>query len=140
MPSKCALDADPMTLETPSKRMQIMASGIAGTKTGSMLLSNEHYHSSNSLVKPVLEHPPLLPQPNWNLLNAIDHAGGDAETEHLQSLGYACAQIEVQDKMLERAYATMMLQDFYLHKLNQALYKKEEKKGEKTDKQKKSFC
>ncbi|KIJ39553.1 hypothetical protein M422DRAFT_49561 [Sphaerobolus stellatus SS14] len=126
--SKCALDADPMTPETPSKRMWIIASRIAGTKTGSMLLSNEHYHSSNSLVKPVPECPPLLPQPNWNLLNAINHAGGDAETECLQSLGYACAQIEVWDKMLERAYAIMILQDFYLHKLNQALHKKEEKK------------
>ncbi|KIJ30496.1 hypothetical protein M422DRAFT_267922 [Sphaerobolus stellatus SS14] len=38
--------------------------------------------------------------------------------------------------MLERAYGTMILQDFYLRKQNEALHKKEKKEGKKTDRRK----
>ncbi|KIJ26425.1 hypothetical protein M422DRAFT_81178, partial [Sphaerobolus stellatus SS14] len=121
---------------TLSKRMRILASGIAGTASGSMLLSEQLYQSSHSLFKPILERPPPLPKADWSLLDTDSHTSGDLDKEAMESLRYAKVHIQVRDMMLERAYATMVLQDFYLRKINQALHKKEEKKGEKTDRRK----
>ena len=57
-------------LYTPSKRMRMMTSALAGTASGSFLVSNNPVTSQSSIMHPVLEHVPVLPSPDWGLIQS----------------------------------------------------------------------
>ncbi|KAJ7573615.1 hypothetical protein C8J56DRAFT_1065754 [Mycena floridula] len=54
-------------LYTPSKRMRFMTHALSTTTSGSFLISNEPITSSHPIPEPVLEGPPMLAAPNWDL-------------------------------------------------------------------------
>ncbi|KAF8592789.1 DDE-domain-containing protein, partial [Ramaria rubella] len=68
--SSPTLERDPNidpSLYTPSKHICLMNAAIAGTASGSYLVSKTPIYSSQTLSAPVLETPLTLPQPDWSL-------------------------------------------------------------------------
>ncbi|KDQ54526.1 hypothetical protein JAAARDRAFT_83974, partial [Jaapia argillacea MUCL 33604] len=58
------------TLFTPTKRARILQSSLARTSSGSFLVNGTRITSKHKIHAPVLEKPPLLPEPNWALLDS----------------------------------------------------------------------
>ncbi|KAJ7314958.1 hypothetical protein DFH08DRAFT_715965, partial [Mycena albidolilacea] len=56
------------TLYTPSKQMHTIMSRLAGTVSGSFLVSNAPVTSQSSIMRPVLKHVPALPSLDWGLI------------------------------------------------------------------------
>ncbi len=125
---------DPM-LYTPSKRMRSLYAGLSLTSSGSFLVSKAKITSSTPILHPVLEAPPTLPDPDWDLLNggSIDKAW--VTTKEVQkenqvlreSLVTAHLHIKSRDMMLEGAHAQLTYQNLHLEKMNYALKNKEER-------------
>ena len=69
-------------LYTPSKRMRMMTSAVAGT-SGSFVVGPSKVTSQTRIPAPVLEGPPALAAPNWDHLAEPDNALEDLTREEL---------------------------------------------------------
>jgi hypothetical protein len=121
--------------ETPSKRLCVMYSNLGATTSGSLLVSKNRILSAYTVVAPVFEDVPLLPEPDWDLLNKRHDADYQSWDSLLQQNG-ALTESLVQSKNIirtlhlkeERANAQLVVQNAHLNKLNQVLHTKENKK------------
>ncbi|KAH8117889.1 hypothetical protein DFH11DRAFT_1504140 [Phellopilus nigrolimitatus] len=129
-------------LYTPSKRMRLMTSTMAMSSSGSFLVSRAKCSSSDTIAAPVLEQPPVLPEPDWSLVgthvkSATFLSRGELEGR-VQSLTanleLARNHIQAIRGINEGANAQLVVQDLYASKLKTALHEKEKKKS--TDKTK----
>jgi hypothetical protein len=118
--------------------MHMMTSALAGTALGSFLVSNAPVTSQSSIMHPVLEHVPVLPSPDWGLIQANQ----PDEIEHLpakeprgqvgqltKSLGCGKLQIIAHESILEASNAQLVIQNIFVRKQSTALHAKENKKS-----------
>ncbi|KAJ7321230.1 hypothetical protein DFH08DRAFT_889397 [Mycena albidolilacea] len=89
---------------------------------------------------PVLEHVPVLPSPDWGLIQAnrperIEHLSAkelrDRVAQLTESLGPGQRQILVHNSILEASNAQLMIQNIFVRKQSTALHAKEDKKSKK---------
>ncbi|PBK59870.1 hypothetical protein ARMSODRAFT_898784, partial [Armillaria solidipes] len=107
------------TLYTPSKRMRSLYAGLSLTSSGSFLVSKAKITSSTPILRPVLEAPPPLPDPDWDLLNGGINEKPWVTTKEMQeenrvlreSLATAHLHIKSRDMMLEGAHAQLTYQN-----------------------------
>ncbi|KAJ7935049.1 hypothetical protein B0H13DRAFT_1591243 [Mycena leptocephala] len=127
-------------LYTPSKRMRMMTSALAGTASGSFLVSTNPVTSQSSIMGPVLEHVPVLPSPDWGLIQAnrperIEHLSAKElrgrVVQLTESLGRGQQQILVRDSILEASNAQLVIQNIFMRKQSTALHAKENRKSKK---------
>jgi hypothetical protein len=121
-------------LYTPSKRMRMMTSAVAGTSSGSFLVSSIQITSQHTISAPVLEGPPSLPDPEWSLLDQNLDKMSRSELVSLATslqggLGLARQHIAARDGIIEGAHATMVIQNMFVERQSQALNAKENKKS-----------
>jgi hypothetical protein len=126
---------DDLEPETPSKRMRIMYSSLGATSSGSMLVSKNRISSAYKVAAPTFGDAPLLPEPDWSLLQKSIIADYQSRSYLLkqnaaltESLHYSRDIIQVHQLKEERANASLVVQNAYLNKLNQVLHTKENKK------------
>ncbi|KAJ7242241.1 hypothetical protein C8J57DRAFT_1084432 [Mycena rebaudengoi] len=127
---------DPELL-SPSKRMRSLCAHLGAMSAGSLLLSSPKIKSyNNPILVPVIQHVPRsLPAPDWSLTSSSPVKEGyktrgqlEAQIKALQEqLGLAHQNVNVRDRMLEEANATMVFQNMGLRKTNEALHQQEEK-------------
>ncbi len=123
------------TLYTPSKRMCSLYAELSLTSSGSFLVSKVKITLSTPILRPVLEAPPPLLDPDWDLLNEGINEKPWVTTKEVQeenrvlqeSLATAHLHIKSQDMMLEGAHAQLTYQNLHLEKMNYALKNKEER-------------
>ena len=126
---------DPSLL-TPSKRMRALHANLSATSTGSILVSAVKATSLTlKIISPVLESPPVLPEPDWNLAKMplvpaymTRNQLINENTALKSNLEHAQLQLHARDAMLEGAHAQLVVQNLSLQKLNQALFNKENRK------------
>ncbi|KAJ7026750.1 hypothetical protein C8F04DRAFT_899115, partial [Mycena alexandri] len=113
------------TLYTPSKRMRMMTSALGGTASGSFLISKVPVTSQSHIAPPVLEGPPILPMPNWNLLRGsrpedIENLSAQALRERVKALTLSLAisqqHLLARDGMIEAANAQLVVQNIFVGK------------------------
>lgn len=135
-PSRPVLDRaiDP-ALFTPTNRMRLMTSSLAGTSSGSFLVGKPRIMSAQTITSPVFDRTTTIPDPDWNLLHP--RASGSNQTkEELKetikkltlSLDLSRQQIAAKDSVIEGANAQLAVQSVYNKRLNEALNTKENKK------------
>ena len=115
--------------------MRLMTTAIAST-SGSFLVSNSMVTSQHSIAAPVLEGPPLLPQPNWDHLDTANpslkhqsHAQLVGLVEELTTdLHLARKHIIARDGIIEGAHAQLVVQNLFVEKQSKALNTKETRK------------
>ncbi|KAJ6524626.1 hypothetical protein DFH09DRAFT_937165 [Mycena vulgaris] len=139
-PQRRARDIDPTIdpeLYTPSKRMRLMTSSLATSASASFLVSKDPVTSKSRLPVPVLEGPPMaIPQPDWMPLALSDQDLERMSRDELieagkrmrQNLGLANQHIAARDGIIESSHATIVLQNIFVGKQNEALHAKENKK------------
>ncbi|KAJ7587540.1 hypothetical protein C8J56DRAFT_786147 [Mycena floridula] len=122
-------------LYTPSKRMRFMTHALSTTTSGSFLISNEPITSSHPIPEPVLEGPPMLAAPNWDLARADEDFSTMTRAQLVsfaecarENLGIARQHIGARDSMIEANHATMVVQSLFLKKQATVLNAKENKK------------
>ncbi|KAH7917907.1 hypothetical protein BV22DRAFT_1025518, partial [Leucogyrophana mollusca] len=127
-------DIDP-TLYTPSKRMRLMTAALAKTASGSFLVSKTPVTSTSRIPRPVLEGPPNILNPDWNLVQsatpALSMPWFELEcygTQLQSSLGHAQRHMQGRDAIIEGAHAQLIIQDIFCMKQSQALHTRENKK------------
>jgi len=123
------------TLFTPTKRMRIMTSALAGTSTGSFLVGKERITSAQSIADPVFERPIHIQSPQWNLLRERIPGPDQTQQELVDkiavltfNLDLARQQIAAKDSTIEASNAQLAVQGVYNKRLNEALNTKENKK------------
>jgi hypothetical protein len=112
-----------------------MYSNLSATTSGSLLVSKNRISSAYTVAAPIFEDVPLLPEPDWDLLNKRCVAGYQSRDSLLQQ-NAALTESLVQSKNIirtlqlkeERANAQLVVQKAHLNKLNQVLHTKENKK------------
>lgn len=120
---------------TPSKRMRLMSASLGQTQS-SYLVSNlplAETMTSFPVFQPVLEAPPTLPEPNWDL---IDVPQGYQTREQLQdrveqlasSLQHAQQYIKARDLIIEGVHAQLIIQNLILNKQNEVIEARSKKK------------
>jgi hypothetical protein len=118
----------------------MMTSILAGTASGSFLVSNNPVTSQSSIMRPLLEHVPVLLSPDWGLIQAnqperIEHLSAKElrgwVAQLTVSLGHGQRQILVRDSILEASNAQLMIQNIFVRKQLTALHAKENKKSKK---------
>ncbi|KAJ7208787.1 hypothetical protein C8J57DRAFT_1151481, partial [Mycena rebaudengoi] len=117
--------------------MRSLYAHLGATSAGSLLLSSPKIKSyNNPILVPVIQHVPRsLPAPDWSLTSSSPVKEGyktrgqlEAQIKALQEqLGLAHQNVNVRDRMLEEANATMVFQNMGLRKTNEALHQQEEK-------------
>ncbi|TDL17554.1 hypothetical protein BD410DRAFT_689367, partial [Rickenella mellea] len=126
---------------TPSKRIRLMTAGLATTSSGSFLVSKARVTSAHKISAPVINRPPILPQPDWSLITAP--RPGEYETKQqllsriealTSGLELAQQHVTVLRAINEGANAQLVIQDMLGQKQNESLYSAENKK--KTDRTK----
>ena len=136
-----AIDPNLVTPETPSKRMRMLTAGLAGTQSGSFLVSHAKYTSSTPFsrladhISPTLT---FLPQPNWNVISTPCYTSksyqSNAQLEkHINSLTKELQKakevIRYREQQEEVNAAMLVVQDMTLQKMNESLHAKENKKS-----------
>ncbi|KAJ7209457.1 hypothetical protein C8J57DRAFT_1098537 [Mycena rebaudengoi] len=124
-------------LWSPSKKMRTLYAHLGASSAGSLLLSTPKIKSyNNPILPPVVQHVPCsLAVPNWSLSSPGPSQQTyktrnqlESEIEELQKqLRLAHQNVDIRDKMLEEANATMVFQNLGLRKTNEALHQQEEK-------------
>jgi hypothetical protein len=123
-------------LFTPSKRIKLMNQAIGNTSSGSFLVSSAPMKSLESIPQPVLEAPPALKEPDWELAEIAHLKSGYVSRNTLEerveklteNLKLAHQHIISRDLMLEGTSAQLVFQNLLLAKLNETLHIKENKK------------
>ncbi|KAF8582266.1 hypothetical protein K439DRAFT_1618345 [Ramaria rubella] len=97
-----------------------MNAAIAGTASGSYLVSKTPIYSSHTLSAPVLETPLTLPQPDWSLLQtpATMVSESRAQLQHriaelTVNLHRARSQVLVHDGVIESTHAQLIIQNLH---------------------------
>ncbi|KAJ7874177.1 hypothetical protein B0H14DRAFT_3555565 [Mycena olivaceomarginata] len=129
-------------LYTPSKRMRMMTSALGGTASGSFLISKAPITSRSHIAPPVLEGPPILPIPDWNLLRRspedIENLSAQALRERVNALTSSLAisqqHLLARDGMIEAANAQLVVLNIFVGMQSEALHAKETKKSKKREK------
>ncbi|KAJ7220154.1 hypothetical protein GGX14DRAFT_354745 [Mycena pura] len=128
---------------TPSKRMRMMTSALGGTASGSFLISKAPVTSCSHIAPPVLEGPPILPMPDWDLLHGsrpedIKKLSAEALRERVNSLTTSLALSQQHllacDGIIEGANAQLVVQNIFVWLQSAALHAKETKKSKKREK------
>jgi hypothetical protein len=136
-----AIDPALLTFETPSKHMRMMTAGLAGTQSGSFLVSRAKYTSS-TLFPRLADHASptqhTLPQPNWNLIRIPYNTSYKSKAQlkkHIdlltEELRNAREVIGYRERQEEANSAMLVIQDMTLQKMNESLHAKENKKSKK---------
>jgi hypothetical protein len=120
-------------LYTPSKRTRLMTTTLAGTSSGSFLVSDAVINSQNSILPPMPEGPPSIPKPNFAHLDPTKPDPNDqtnsqliARMEQLTAdLALAKQHIAARDGIIEGTHAQLVVQNFFVLKQNEALHLKE---------------
>ncbi|KAJ6536521.1 hypothetical protein DFH09DRAFT_931217 [Mycena vulgaris] len=124
-------------LYTPSKRMRFMTGALAGTESGSFLVSKTAVTSRSTIAPPVLEKLPPLPGLDWGLIDAnrpnkIQHLSANdlrGRVEELtSSLMLGRQHLVARDGIIEAANAQLIIQNIFVSKQSEALHGKENKK------------
>lgn len=129
--------SDP-NLETPSKRMRILAEGLSRT-SGSILITKArvtHLEMAKFTKPPVREQiPPEIEVPDWSSLQCnrpLNSLTREELEEHvlMMTKGLECSQqlVAAQQVVIEGANAQMVVQNLAMDKVNLSLHKKEKKK------------
>ncbi len=136
-PSKRRIDAnsDP-SLFTPSKRRRILTNSLAASSSGSFLVSNAVITSSQHIASPVLERPPPLREPDWDLLHVSRGSLASATKSQLEArcdkltneLALSRQHVQVGRSIIQSANAQLLVQNLFCKKLNVALKINEGKK------------
>ena len=112
-----------------------MYSNLGVMTSGSLLVSKNRISSAYTVAAPVFEDVPLLPVPDWDLLNKKHDTGYQSRDSLLQqnaalteSLAQSKNIIRTLQLKEERANAQLVVQNAHLNKLNQVLHTKENKK------------
>jgi len=115
--------------------MCIMYSNLGVTSSGSMLVSKNHILSAYKVAAPVFEDTPLLPKPDWTLLQKRNDANYQSRNYLLQqnvalteSLHHSRNIIHAYQLKEEHANVALVVQNAHLNKLNHVLHTKENKK------------
>ena len=124
-------------LFTPTKRKRQLYGSLAATKSGSYLVSNQKWKSVNPIPPPVFERLPEIGTPDWSLIQQVRNPGYKTREQLLAENQVLGAHLELahsvvcgQQHIMEQTTAQTVLQDMLLHKLNSALYEKENEKEE----------
>ncbi|KAJ7071839.1 hypothetical protein B0H15DRAFT_793183 [Mycena belliarum] len=155
-PSGSATDSQPVTplrrvrdpnidpaLYTPSKRMRMMTSALAGTTSGSFLITKAPVTSRSSIAAPVIEQPPEMDLPNRNLIDDnqpenIEHLSAAALRARVAELTSALTvsrqHLAAREGIIEAANAQLIIQNIFVGKQSEALHAKEQKKSKKRGK------
>lgn len=130
-------------MPTPSKRMRLLEAGLRNTTSGSFLVGKAkatHACMSKLISPPIIEKPPLLPVPNWNLLQRERELDEYSKRELMDrvavledGLGKAQAMVLAREAVIEGQSAQMVIQAMGMEKMNRTLHEKEKgKSSEKT--------
>ena len=121
--------------DTPSKRMRMMYGELGATASGSILDSKTRITSAYKAAPPVIEKAPLLPDPDWTLLDQKannSYQSQESLFKQIESLTESLHRskdiIRSHEIMEERSSAQLVIQNAHLSKLNQVLHTRENKK------------
>jgi hypothetical protein len=120
-------------LFTPTNRMRLMTSTLAGTSSGSFLVGKPRITSAHTIASPVFDRTALIPDPDWSLLHPRT-SGSNQTKEQLEetikrltlNLDLSRQQIAAKDSVIEGANAQLAVQSIYNKRLNEALNTKKE--------------
>ena len=123
---------DPSLQESPSKRMRMTISALASTSTGHALVSTTPINVSFRISSPVLETPPTPPPPHSpkDTLSPSQMSRAHLEASYRTLLAKNKEQhqlINMQNGIIQRTNAQMVIQNLYCKKLNEKLNAKESK-------------
>ncbi|KIJ23158.1 hypothetical protein M422DRAFT_276329 [Sphaerobolus stellatus SS14] len=124
---------------TPSGMTRVLISRLSATTSGSFLISESPLKSSIPVQTPILESPPALPMPNWDVTNVslelteyTKEELGEIIIELAQELTSAQAHLLARDGSITRLQAQLIIQNIHLLKMNKALQAKERGKEKDT--------
>jgi hypothetical protein len=119
----------------------MMTASLAGTQSGSFLVSRVKYTSSTPFPRLADHTSPtltILPQPNWNIIRTPRDTSYQSKAQlekHIDSLTEelhkAREVIRYRERREEANSAMLVVQDMTLQKMNESLHAKENKKSKK---------
>jgi hypothetical protein len=123
------------SLFTPRKRMRAVSSALAGTTTGSFLVSRDPITSAQRIAPPVIELAIPTATPDYSLMKLdptrMNHADLVRSFCDLQAnYGLSGRRDVAQQSIMEAQGAQLVVQHLHLDKLNQQLHERETKKDD----------
>lgn len=128
---------------TPTKRMRIFHRSLASSSSCSYLISKEPVTSETRIIQPVFERPPIVPEPDWSLIQRGAVEGWSSKErmaskidELTRSLKAARNQIKAREAVIEGANATIVVLDLTSQRFRAALAVKEKESAKEKNKAK----